>query len=329
VPLKEVKMDVVKIGFIGAGGLANSMHYPSLAECEDVEIAAICDINEQRLNSTADKYGIESRFRDYRKMLESGDFDAIYVIMPPHHLYDIVVDVLESKHNVFIEKPPGVTTFQTRSLARLAERNGCKTMCGFNRRFIPLHLRVKKAVEEQGPIIQCKATFYKSSPNLYYRGSIDVLTSDGIHAVDMLRWMGGEAVEVHSLISKFEVDIENSFNALLRYESGGVGELCTNWRVGTRIHSFEMHSFGISALINPDDKAIIYREGEKEPQIITTQDAAGSKENRKYYGFYHENRHFIDCIKEDRDPETCFSDAVKTMELVDRIWDGSIHYMGR
>jgi predicted dehydrogenase len=44
---------------IGAGEMANAVHYPSLASFDDVEIAAICDLDTTRLNSTADKYGVE------------------------------------------------------------------------------------------------------------------------------------------------------------------------------------------------------------------------------------------------------------------------------
>jgi predicted dehydrogenase len=315
-------METVKVGFIGAGSLANAMHYPSLAEFEDVQIVAICDLDENRLNSTADRYEVEGRYTDYRRMLDSEELDAVYVIMPPHHLYDIVVRVLESKHNVFIEKPPGVTSFQTRSLARLAEKNGCKTMCAFNRRFIPLNRKVREIVEERGPIIQCTSTFYKNSSAIYYKGAIDILTCDAIHAVDMLRWMGGEVKEVRSLVSQFNSEVPNSFNALVRFEGGGVGFLCTNWAVGKRVHTFEMHSYGISAFIDPDDRALIFADNNEEPTVITAVEAAGSSERHKSYGFYQENRHFIDCIKEDREPETCFADAARSMELVDRIKGG-------
>ena len=52
-------MDKVKVAMIGAGGMANGVHYPSLASFDDAEIAAICDLDEKRLNDTADKYQVE------------------------------------------------------------------------------------------------------------------------------------------------------------------------------------------------------------------------------------------------------------------------------
>jgi len=50
-------------------------------------------------------------------------------------------------------------------------------------------------IEERGPMTLCVATFYKNTIGAtehYYGGAVDILTCDAIHAVDTLRWMGGE-----------------------------------------------------------------------------------------------------------------------------------------
>lgn len=315
-------MEEVKVGIIGAGSLANSVHYPSLAEFEDVEIAAICDLNEDRLKKTAEKYKVERTYHDYKKMVNEVDLDSVHIIMPPHHLFDLVIHCLNNKLNVFTEKPPGVTAEQTRNMALTAEKNDCLTMVGFNRRFIPLMVKVKSIVEERGPILQCAATFYKNSIGAgpYYAGAIDILTCDAVHAVDTLRWMGGEVAAAASHIRKLHAEYDNSFNALLKFEGGATGFLLTNWVVGKRVHTFEMHAKGISAFVDANDNAVIYSDGKEEGQVLNTQEVAGSTENHKFYGFYGENRHFIDCIKQGQMPDTNFADALKTMELVGKIY---------
>lgn len=319
-------MQKVRVGMIGAGSLANSVHYPSLGEFDDVDIVSICDLDEGRLKNTADKYGIGRTYMDYKKMVQEVDMDAVYIIMPPHHLFDLVIYCLNSKLNVFIEKPPGVTAEQTRNMALTAETNDCLTMVGFNRRFIPLMVEAKAIVQERGLIIQCAATFYKNSIGAgpYYAGAIDILTCDAIHAVDALRWMGGEVISVASDIRRLHAEYDNSFNALLRFENGATGFLLTNWVVGKRVHTFEMHAKGISAFVDGDDKAMIYRDNKAEAQMLDSREVAGSPETHKYYGFYGENRHFIDCIKQKQMPETNFADAFKTMELVNRIYRSQI-----
>lgn len=321
-------MEKVRVGMIGAGGMANSVHYPSLAEFDDAEIYAISDLNEDRLNKTADKYNVQKRYKDYIKMISEVELDAVYIVMPPHHLFDLVIQCLNRKLHVFIEKPPGVTPEQTRNMALTAEKNNCLTMVGFNRRFIPLMVKVREMVEERGPILQCAATFYKNSIGAgpYYAGAIDILTCDAIHAVDTLRWIGGEVEAVASDIRKLHADYDNSFNALMRFENGATGFLLTNWVVGKRVHVFEMHAKGISAFVDGDGKAFVYCDNKAEGVVLDTYEVSGSKESFKYYGFFAENRHFIDCIKQNQMPQTNFADAYLTMELVENIYRNQICY---
>ncbi len=319
-------MKKVKIGFIGCGIFANMVHYPSLTQMEDVEIEGICDIDKEKLKKTAEKYKIEKTYTDYKKMLEELDLDGVYIIMSPHHLYDIVIYVLKSNLNVFIEKPPGITIFQTDNMANLAKKNGCKTMVGFNRRFIPLLKKAKEIVEKNGPVIQAVSTFYKNMfPNfLYYEGAIDILTCDAIHSVDFLRWLCGEAKNVKSVIKSYYSETPNAFNAIIEFENGATGILLTNWTVGKRIHTFEIHSKCASAFVDCNDKALIFKDNKEEPEILSAIEVAESNEYHKFYGYYYEDRHFIDCLKENKEPECNFSDAVKTMELVDKIYKNNI-----
>ena len=319
-------MKRVNIALIGAGGMANSVHYPSLAACGDVNLVGLCDLIESKLMTTAERFEIENTFTDYKQMLENTDPDAVYILMPPQHLFPLVMHCLSQKLHVFIEKPPGITLHQTKEMALAAEKHDCKTMVGFNRRFIPLMQKVKSLVELNGPIIQCMSTFHKNASNaLYYDGVIDVLTCDAIHAVDTLRWLGdGDVESVASDINSFYSERQNSFNALVKFTSGASGILCTNWAVGGRRHVFEMHARGISAYVNPDaggSAIVLTSEGKTE---ITTEAAANSDAIHISYGFYGETRHFVDCLQQDQQPLTCFADAVKTMELVQSIYQNRI-----
>ncbi|MBS7613459.1 Gfo/Idh/MocA family oxidoreductase [Candidatus Bathyarchaeota archaeon] len=330
-------MDPIRVGFIGAGSMANSVHYPSLASFKDVEIAAICDLDETRLNKTADQYGVEQRFKNYRLMLEKVPLDAVYAIMAPiptdHYvnaepLTSVVINCLKRGLHVFIEKPPGVSFEETRKMADTAEKYGCKTMVGFNRRFIPVFREAKRMVEENGPITHCIAVFHKNmigQPEPW--GRVSYLVADVIHAIDALRFMSGEAEEVTAYIYSFYVDYMNSFNALIRFKNGCVGHLCSNYSSGGRVHYFEMHSKALYAFVNlpfePEkQEALILRSGRSygEAEVLRNLELVeGCRDFHVVYGYLQENRHFIDCIRKDEIPETNFKDAIKTMKLVERI----------
>jgi len=331
-------MDRIRVGFIGAGGMANKVHYPSLASFNDVEIVSVCDLNETRLNETANKYNVENRFKDYKLMLEKTKLDAVYVIMAPvpirlyenaEPMTEVVVNCLRRGLNVFIEKPPGVNVRETRRMAEEAKNHGCKTMVGFNRRFIPVFRKAKEIVEERGNISHCTAVFHKNTigqPQPW--DMVSYLVADVIHAVDALRFMSGEAKSVASYVASFYSDYPNSFNALIKFNNGSVGHLCSNYSSGGRVHYFEMHSRGIYALVDvpldPPEKqqAFILRDDKPYDEMETLRNldlVDGRKDFHVLYGYIQENRHFIDCIKKDEEPETNFDDAVKTMELVERI----------
>ena len=153
---------VVRIAMIGAGGMSNRVHYPSLASFADVEIVAICDLDRERLDTAADRYGVTSRYTDYREMIEAVQPDAVYAIGPPQYMYDIWTWCLNRGVNLFIEKPLGVTLHQAKALAYLAERNGCITQVGFQRRSSPLGTQLRNACLERGPIVHAVCRFYKN-----------------------------------------------------------------------------------------------------------------------------------------------------------------------
>ncbi len=55
-------MKKINIALIGAGGMANGVHYPSLRECEDVNLVGLCDMVPSKLQATAERFEIEETF---------------------------------------------------------------------------------------------------------------------------------------------------------------------------------------------------------------------------------------------------------------------------
>jgi len=328
--------DRIRVGFVGAGELANSVHYPSLASFRDVEIAAICDLDEKRLNNTAEKYGVENRFRDYRLMLDKVSLDAVYVVMAPlptgHYIHAepmvrIVIECLRRGKHVFIEKPPGVTVEETKSMAKAAEESGCKTMVGFNRRFAPYLVRaLGRAVELGGEPQVVASAFHKNGLGMgpYYRGAIDILSCDAVHAVDLLCHICGRPRRVVGSRTKAVAkSYPDTFLALVEFESGAEGVLLCSWTAGRRIHWLEVHCTGSTAWVNLDSfpwaEAVVSAKDEVVERF-TASEAAGSEEFAVFYGYFGENRHFIDCVKEGRKPVSSMEEAARVMDLVEAIY---------
>lgn len=309
----------VRVAMIGAGSMANRVHYPSLASFDDVEIAAVCDIDSARLQATADRYGIAGRYSDYRKMVEEVAPDAVYVIGPPHMMFDIWTWCLEQGLNLYVEKPLGITIHQARALAYLADQKGCITQVSFQRRSCPMVVKLREECLKRGPIVHAECSFFKYEIKPYLQAR-DHMMDDGVHAIDTLRWMcGGEVVAIHSVTKRVQTPDINFISALMEFDTGATGVMLNSWSSGRRIFKVEMHAPGICVEAEHENKGRLYVEGDTQGVEYDTREVAGSDELYVYGGFQAKNREFIDALKSGTQPQSCFADALKTMEVAERI----------
>jgi len=317
-------LNKIKVGFIGAGVFANTMHYPSLAELEDVELIAICDLDKERVSATAEKFQIRKTFTDYKEMLNKVKLNAVYVIMGPKFVAPIALDCLSRGLHLFVEKPPGVSLEEAEEMAEVARKNNCRTMVGFNRRFAPVAREARRIVEMSGQITLCVGELHKFHLyDLPLYGTPSWLLIEP-HQLDTLRWLGGEVTGVKTYVQSFRSDYPNIYTVLLQFKNGASGVLIANFASGARRERFEIHGKAIAAYLQLPDKGEIYRENREfaDPRpamILEGQGLVGSSDPRLTYGYFQESRHFIECIKKGTDTDSSLGEAVETMRLVEKI----------
>jgi predicted dehydrogenase len=327
----------VRVAFIGAGRQANWRHYPSVCSQPDVELAAVCDLIPERAEETAKRWGAPKTYQSHEQMISEVDPQAVYIIMGPDAIQEPVSYALRQGRHVFIEKPPGLTLNQIAVLAYQAESNNCLTMVGFQRRFVPAMTELKARVEARGPIHSVSVANLKSTGNLSRpasSGVLDQLTSDGMHAVDNLRWLcGGEVERVTSSVRTLYAPgpVANAVMAQVEFSSGAVGQLqynlvsggsaLTEGATAPGIFRTEIHGQNISAYIDAERQSYIVTDsGEREMFEAKSFGEALGGQPEHWLGFWHETRHFIDCVKEGRQPSSNFADAVKTVALIQQIY---------
>lgn len=311
--------DAIRAAIVGAGSMANAVHYPSLASFDDVTLVGICDVDTDRLNTTAERYGVEGRYTDYRTMVEDLAPDAVYAIGQPHMLFDVWMWCLSEGLNLYIEKPMGLSLHQARALAHVAERNECITQVSFQRRTCPMVVLLRDECLRRGPITHAVCQFYKWAPEPFL-GARDHMMDDGVHAIDTLRWMcGGEVVDIQCVTRRIGTPDINFAVATLGFDNGATGVLMNSWTSGRRVFRVEMHAPGVCAEAEHEGRGRLYADGDTAGTEYDTREVAGSDEFHIYAGFRAKHREFIDALKAGTQPDSHFGDAVKTMEVAERV----------
>ena len=326
-------MAPLRVGFIGAGRRASSAHYPCVArlqEAGEVTLAAICELDEARLRAAADRYGVgpAGRYTDHRRLLREARLDAVYPITQPLDMLPIVLDCLNAGVHVFMEKPPGVRVADTQRMVDAAERAGRWAMVGLQRRFTAVVQEARRRVLERGPLTMCLAEFHKdfvSNPRNLRRPQTSTLMDDVIHIVDLCRYLCGggvdETPEAHVFQEQFGgSEWPNCYNALVRFASGSQAIISANRSSGGRIMRVELHGAGIGCYIDPlPDRLRILAGNGSEDVAITGAQLVGSEHSRDFEGTLAAHRHFVECIREGRQPWTDVRDVVGTMRLVEQL----------
>ena len=92
-------MDKVRIGLIGAGGVARARHLPRLAAIDEVELAVVWSRDGAKAAEVASEFGIGRVVGDWRDVVESPEVDAVIVATPPvNHLPATLAALSAGKH---------------------------------------------------------------------------------------------------------------------------------------------------------------------------------------------------------------------------------------
>jgi len=127
-------------GHIGVGGMGG-YHLSDMkgrADRGEVNIAAVCDVDEGRLANASKMAGPKADvYRDYRYILQRKDIDAV-VIGTPDHLHGVqTVHACESGKHVYVEKPACCTIEEGKAMVAAAAKNNVAVQVGSQGRSQP------------------------------------------------------------------------------------------------------------------------------------------------------------------------------------------------
>ena len=109
----------LRVAQVGCGGRAQ-YHLAAMHACDAVEIVALCDLDEQRLQATGERFGVARRYRDMAEMIRAEEPELVDIVTPPTIRAAIVEPAIEAgAPALLIEKPIALTPSESRRLAAL------------------------------------------------------------------------------------------------------------------------------------------------------------------------------------------------------------------
>ena len=337
---------VLKVGVIGAGGIANGVHFPSLREIADtgeIALCAVCDTHIEKASAAKEKYGFERLYTNHYEMLDHEELDAVWILVEPDKTYRVAHDVIAAGRNCLLEKPAGITAYQAHSLARQAAEKGVVCGSAMNRRAVPLVQHVLKRMREVTEFTQVDGLFIKYSDVASGWHYASAFVCDIVHAVDLVRYLAdSEPEKAATVIARNNSPVDNAWSSVIRFRNGITGTLRSNYQSAGRVHDFTIHGPGATAFINLGfgsaacEATIMYGNGKTQYSIsaagvtgpsiekIDGLEIAGGELYHQYYGYKSEDIDFLNAVRNGGKPICPIEDAARTMDTVELLLASAI-----
>src|SRR5215831_12965496 len=110
----------VRVGFIGLGNRGDQVLDAFLTH-KDCEVAAICDLYQPYLDFASRKIGgSPAQYKDYQKLLERRDLDAVVIETPDHWHALQMIHACQAGKDVYVEKPLSLCVAEGRAMVKAA-----------------------------------------------------------------------------------------------------------------------------------------------------------------------------------------------------------------
>ncbi len=140
-------MGKLRVGFIGVGGIAVSRHIPSFLTLSDqVELTAVCDVNQERAASVAAEFSIPFYTSHYAELFEH--VDAVTICTPNKFHAEIAIAAFNAGKHVLCEKPMAMTTKECESMIEASEAAGKVLMIAYHYRHMKEARAAKRFIDE-------------------------------------------------------------------------------------------------------------------------------------------------------------------------------------
>ena len=315
------------VGIIGAGWVAGE-YVKAFRDHPLTDLVGIYNRTPGKATRLMSQHGVEAK--EYGSIDELFDDDRIGIVASCTHpdvRAEHCVRAAETGRHVVIEKPIGLTPEHVQSIRDAVTKAGVKTVTSVVLRWNPQFETVRQLIEDGvlGDLVYGEAD-YLHPLKTEYPGYWSFVSKDrggsaficgGCHAVDILRWLGGEIVEVAAFSAgkKINMDFEYDPNvvASLKFANGAVGKLTTVLDADTP-YVFNCRLFGTEGTIL-NNEVYSSKHYPKTLGYWSFPTIEPDSADVTHHPFMQEIEHFIDCIESDVESHASIHDTYKTMAI--------------
>ncbi|MEM3403510.1 MAG: Gfo/Idh/MocA family oxidoreductase [Nitrososphaeria archaeon] len=291
----------IKIGVIGVGGWGKN-HLRVLNELKVLN--ALCDVDEDKTREYSRKYGVEG-FTDVERFLRI-DLDGVIISTPTKTHFEVASKVIQNRKNLLVEKPFTYQAEEGETLIKKVKENGVILTVGFIERFNPAMREAKKFVE-QGIIGEpLYLVFIRENRWPAHIFDVGVILDTTIHDIDLSRWFfGKEPTMVFARAGRFGIERERVSALILGFPEERSSLIISNWITPKRVRQLE----------------IVGENGEITLDFITQEIKVDLEDRTTIPRIKYEEplalelKHFIECVKEHKQPMVTGEDGVKATKI--------------
>ena len=338
----------MQFGIIGTG-MIGGFHAKAIEAMQGSELGGVADRVVERAKQFAEDNATKA-YESVDAMLADPAIDIVTIGTPSGAHYDPAMAALEAGKHVIIEKPLEITTERIDEMMATAKAKGLTIAAVLNRRFHPGMDAFKNAADSGrfGRLTSASAYVKWYRDQAYYdsagwRGTwaLDgggALMNQSIHTIDALLYLAGPVKSVQAntaCLAHTDIEVEDIAVAILEFESGarGVieGSTCSWSKEG---HPARVQLAGTEGSVFLADESFeIWDFMQEKPEDETFRarfmkgaEAGLGANDPTAINFYQHQRNFeevVTAIQENREPSTSASEARKSVELIQAIYESA------
>lgn len=336
----DMKNNKIGFGILGSGA-ASKIHIDAINDIEGAVIVGFFSPDNNSAKELTDNYGLK-RFDTYEKMLDDTEIEVVCICTPSGLHAQQAIEAMNHGKHVIVEKPLAITIEDCRKIVESSEKTGCKCAVISQLRYLGDIPKAKEIINAQklGTITNVglhmrynrSAEYYASSP---WRGTWAMdgggaLMNQGIHGVDLLRYLCGEvkSVKAYCKTIKHNIEVEDTAVAILEFQNGALGIIEASTAV-YKGYTRKLNVSGTAGAIRLEEYNLTRCDLEDstypKPEIKNSEIKSGASEPGGINHAGHKNQ-LMEMMNAIRYNMPIISDAnsgMKTIELICAIYESS------